>query len=99
MNDSTSMPLTPIRLLFELERADNPRLYDELMRFKKGSKRVNRLRTLAYGGFIAEFVPVGSAAHVHEATAEIARHDREDSRITTHMFDEPVTEDDVSTQT
>ncbi len=94
MNDSTSMPLKPIRLLFEIERADNPRLYEELMRFKKGSKRVNRLRTLAYGGLVAEFLPVGSAGHLREAPAGIAPHDRKDSLITTGMFDEPLTDGD-----
>jgi hypothetical protein len=50
MNDGMSIPLESIRLVFELERADNPRLYDELIRFKKGTKRVNRLRTLAQEG-------------------------------------------------
>lgn len=33
-----------IRLLFELDRADDPQLYDDLIRFKKGTKRINRLR-------------------------------------------------------
>ncbi|WP_229414644.1 hypothetical protein [Zemynaea arenosa] len=39
-----------IRLNFVLDRADDPRLYDELARFSKGSKRVNRLRILAHDG-------------------------------------------------
>jgi hypothetical protein len=43
------MPDT-IRLNFVLDRADDPRLYDELVRFSKGSKRVNRLRILAHDG-------------------------------------------------
>ena len=38
----------PIRLVFELARADHPRLYDELIQFHKGTKRVNRRRVLAY---------------------------------------------------
>ena len=37
----------PVRLLFEMTRDDNPRLYDDLIRFNKGTKRVNRLRFLA----------------------------------------------------
>ena len=39
-----------IRLLFELDRADDPQLYDDLIRFKKGTKRINRLRLLAHEG-------------------------------------------------
>ena len=44
----------PIRLVFELARADHPRLYDELIQFHKGTKRVNRLRLLAYDGLLAQ---------------------------------------------
>ncbi len=43
-----------IRLLFELSRDDNPRLFDDLMRFNKGPKRVNRLRFLAHEGLLAQ---------------------------------------------
>ncbi len=45
----------PIRLVFELARADNPRLYDELVRFPQGAKRVNRLRVLAYDGLLTQY--------------------------------------------
>ncbi|EKD96636.1 MAG: hypothetical protein ACD_23C01368G0004 [uncultured bacterium] len=44
----------PIRLVFELARADHPRLYDDLAQFHKGTKRVNRLRVLAYDGLLAQ---------------------------------------------
>jgi hypothetical protein len=44
----------PIRLLFEMDREDNPLLYDDLIRFKKGTKRVNRLRFLAHEGVVAQ---------------------------------------------
>jgi hypothetical protein len=43
-----------IRLVFELARADNPRLFDELNQFARGQKRVNRLRVLAYDGLLAQ---------------------------------------------
>jgi hypothetical protein len=43
-----------VRLLFELSRNDNPRLFDDLMRFNKGPKRVNRLRFLAHEGLLAQ---------------------------------------------
>lgn len=42
-----------IRLLFEMSRDDNPPLYDDLVRFGKGVKRVNRLRLLAHEGLRA----------------------------------------------
>lgn len=47
-------PAAPLRLFFEIERDDNPRLYDDLMRFKKGQRRVNRLRFLAHEGLMVE---------------------------------------------
>lgn len=43
-----------LRINFELDEADNPPLYDELMRFTKGAKRANRLRTLAYAGLMSQ---------------------------------------------
>jgi hypothetical protein len=41
-------------MVFELAREENPRLYDELAQFSKGSRRVNRLRVLAYDGLLAQ---------------------------------------------
>ena len=46
--------LRPIRLVFELSREENPRLFDELSQFRQGRKRVNRLRLLAYDGLLAQ---------------------------------------------
>ena len=43
-----------MRMRFELERGDNPPLFDELMKFPKGTKRLNRLRTLAHEGLHAQ---------------------------------------------
>lgn len=43
-----------LRINFELDQADNPPLYEELMRFAKGVKRANRLRTLAYAGLMIQ---------------------------------------------
>ena len=57
-------PLT-IRLSVELERADNPPLYDDLVKFPKGPRRVNRLRTLAYAGLV--FQQCGQTMSVMEA--------------------------------
>lgn len=42
--------LAAIRLVFQLDREENPRLYDDLAPFRKGVRRVNRLRLLAHEG-------------------------------------------------
>jgi hypothetical protein len=54
MNDSKPVQHPKISLLFELDRNDNPVLYDDLCRFSKGPRRVNRLRFLANEGVRAE---------------------------------------------
>lgn len=55
MNAREKAALKPVRLVFELSRADNPRLFDELVQFPQGVKRVNRLRVLAYDGLLAQY--------------------------------------------
>jgi hypothetical protein len=55
MNARDKAPPKPVRLVFELSRADNPRLFDELVQFPQGVKRVNRLRVLAYDGLLAQY--------------------------------------------
>lgn len=68
MTQSANKEPEPVRLLFEMTRDDNPRLYDDLIRFNKGTKRVNRLRFLAHEGLLAQnwiLVPaVGAAPHL-----------------------------------
>jgi len=62
----------PVRLLFEMTRDDNPRLYDDLIRFNKGTKRVNRLRFLAHEGLLAQnwaLIPASGAASQTPAAA------------------------------
>ena len=59
----------PVRLLFEMTREDNPRLYDDLIRFNKGTKRVNRLRFLAHEGLMAQNWMLVSAAGASSQTA------------------------------
>ncbi len=62
MNATDSKPDPAIRLLFEMSRDDNPRLFDDLMRFNKGPKRVNRLRFLAHEGLLAQQWLLGMTA-------------------------------------
>ena len=84
----------PVRLLFEMTRDDNPRLYDDLIRFNKGTKRVNRLRFLAHEGLLVQHwmvAPVGNGMPVMTSAVPplppgvnpgAARH-------TNHAFDAP----------
>ena len=62
-----------VRLLFELSRDDNPRLFDDLMRFNKGPKRVNRLRFLAHEGLLAQQWPLGMTVQVPAPMAAALR--------------------------
>lgn len=54
MTQGEAGDVASIRLVFELSRQDHPRLYDDLIRFPKGTKRINRLRVLAYDGLLVE---------------------------------------------
>jgi hypothetical protein len=52
--EEANKPCVPIRLIFQLERDEDPAVYDELIRFKQGVKRVNRLRMLVHDGLLAQ---------------------------------------------
>lgn len=60
-----------IRLLFELDRADDLQLYDDLIRFKKGTKRINRLRLLAREGVLGQMslAAGGALPRLHQLSA------------------------------
>lgn len=45
---------------FVLMREDIPSLFDDLQRFPKGPRRINRLRLLAYAGLAAMQSPAGA---------------------------------------
>ncbi|MDO8772668.1 MAG: hypothetical protein Q7K57_28995 [Burkholderiaceae bacterium] len=84
----------PVRLLFEMTREDNPRLYDDLIRFNKGTKRVNRLRFLAHEGLLAQnwtlVSGLGAAAQV--ATTALSASSKVNPAIAGHVvqaFDAP----------
>jgi hypothetical protein len=83
-----------VRLLFELSRDDNPRLFDDLMRFNKGPKRVNRLRFLAHEGLLAQQwllgTPVQAPASALPPAALKASHSAVDpavARLTSQAFE------------
>ena len=84
----------PVRLLFEMTREDNPRLYDDLIRFNKGTKRVNRLRFLAHEGLLAQLwmaAPAGNGMPVMASTVTPAPTNVNPAaaRHTNHAFDVP----------
>ena len=86
MSVETSKDSVPIRLVFELARADHPRLYDDLIRFHKGVKRVNRLRVLAYDGLLAQighFVAIGPVPQVRKG---IGNADQEGGDVINDVF-------------
>ena len=43
-----------LRLVFSLDRAEDPRLYDDLLAMRKGVKRTARLRLLAHDGLLLQ---------------------------------------------
>jgi hypothetical protein len=43
-----------IRLVFSLERSEDPRLFDDLAAMRKGVKRAARLRLLAHDGLLLQ---------------------------------------------
>jgi len=92
MNPGTAMAHETIRLLFELERDDNPRLYDDLIRFKKGTRRVNRLRTLVQEGLQAQHWPIESAGKWMATRQEASGFDAIDAAITNQVFEQPIAE-------
>jgi hypothetical protein len=82
---NSQMPL--IRMVFELAREEHPRLYDDLIRFPKGTKRINRLRTLAHDGLLLQ-MDMGRGL---EAPGEIATVTRARA-LTSQIFDDPLSE-------
>lgn len=62
MNEKVPPGEGQLRMQFELSRKDDPSLYDDLVRFKKGTKRINRLRFLAHEGMVAQAVVQGTTA-------------------------------------
>ena len=94
MTPKTRLNDEPVRLLFEMTRDDNPRLYDDLIRFNKGTKRVNRLRFLAHEGLLAQHwmvAPVGIGMPVMASAAPLAPASVNPAaaRHTNHAFDAP----------
>lgn len=92
MTQTTTTAGTSVRLLFEMTRDDNPRLYDDLIRFNKGTKRVNRLRFLAHEGLLAQNwvpAPAASPGRVSLQATAAAGADPAVAHHTNQAFDAP----------
>ncbi|THF61084.1 hypothetical protein E6C76_21055 [Pseudothauera nasutitermitis] len=71
MDETKRVEPETIRMLFELDRADDPQLYDDLIRFKKGTKRINRLRLLAREGVVMQLSLLHPVAAPRTAAAQV----------------------------
>ena len=93
---TTGRDFGPVSMLFEMTRDDNPRLYDDLMRFNKGTKRINRLRFLAHEGLLAQnwMLTPAAAAPTAPQSAGIGSDglDLGDPTLTNQSFAQPLTE-------
>jgi hypothetical protein len=76
-----------IRLVFEMSRADNPRLFDELCQFPQGQKRVNRLRVLAYDGLLAQYGVISLVAHGPGKVPATNVVDAREAEVTNGLFE------------
>ena len=76
-----------IRLVFELARADNPRLFDELNQFPQGQKRVNRLRVLAYDGLLAQYGVFEPIARIAASAGTSIGVDVRAAQVTNGLFE------------
>lgn len=73
-----------LRVVLEFYREDQPRLFDDLMRFPKGTRRVNRLRFLAQDGLlIAQTPPTSPVQRPLVALSEYS-----DASVTNAIFDQ-----------
>lgn len=96
MSENKAPEHETIRLLFELDRADDLQLYDDLIRFKKGTKRINRLRLLAREGVLGQLSLAAGGAlprlHQLSAVAEPPAGPAIPMLIASDVFGDPITD-------
>lgn len=86
MTADVSKDAAPIRLVFELARDDHPRLYDDLIRFPKGTKRINRLRVLAYDGLLIQLGQLIAVAPATQSLCAAGHAEEGHADVTNSMF-------------
>lgn len=77
-----------LRVLLEFYREDQPQLFDELVRFPKGTRRVNRLRFLAQDGLVAHELRSGSRGTPTAPPSTPADAERGQASLTDVVFDQ-----------
>jgi hypothetical protein len=98
MTNKNSAENGPIRLKFELNRADDPLLYDDLMRCHQGARRVNRLRLLAHEGAVMQVSLLNGGTPFHVIPVQPALREPQpttteiDMPLATDVFGDPVQE-------
>jgi hypothetical protein len=92
MNNATRPKSETIRMLFELDRDDDPQLYDDLIRFRKGTKRINRLRLLAHEATLDRLSSSAGVAVLQQGSVLPAVSATDDGRPDA-VFDMPVAAD------
>lgn len=81
----------PIRMIFEMSREEHPQLYDDLIRFPKGTKRINRLRTLAPDGLLFQSGVLGRVMDELDGVGKRPE-GKVLSGVTNQIFEEPLQE-------
>lgn len=76
-----------LKITFELELADNPPLYQDLVQFPKGPRRVNRLRTLAHAGLM--FQRADHPVHLMQPPSPAPNEDVNMKEATLELFGPP----------
>jgi hypothetical protein len=87
-----------LKMYIELDRADDPCLYDDLVRCKKGPRRVARFRLLAHDGAVSQLqrengigIPKGAAVFpiVRDEPSGMSGIEME---LASDVFADPITE-------
>lgn len=81
-----------LRLVFSLERAEDPRLYDDLLGMRKGVKRAARLRLLAHDGLLLQQGIRGIDAGHRECEGADRAQSMPSAALTNQVFGPPVDE-------
>ena len=81
-----------LRLVFSLDRDEDPRLYDDLVAMRKGVKRTARLRLLAHDGLLLQQGIAATFAAGHAAQGSGRSNRPPQSLLTNQVFGPPVDE-------
>lgn len=81
-----------LRLVFSLDRDEDPRLYDDLVAMRKGIKRTARLRLLAHDGLLLQQGMVATVAAGQAAEGSGRANRPSPSVLTNQVFGPPADE-------